>query len=186
MNRRYYKLHDMDPERPDRWYLKGPVAADGSEIDPRIFTYGEYVNLDATISIPVRVAGDRMDFTLADFGMPVLLAPIAEALSARAPDDIQLIPAKVSGVTDPYMIVNVLSVVKCVDEKRSHVSFWTEAHGLPHMVGQYMAIRDLHIDPTLVGDHQIFRVHGMKPVIIVSEAVRELLLFAKGAYFEPV
>lgn len=181
----YYQLLD-DMAFPRRWFLKAPVGPEDREIDPRLFTAGRRLDVAGPLRIPLRRPGEALDFTLADFDMPVLRADFADALAEAAGDDFQRIPVTVQGSDGRFDVLNVLPLVRCLDEERSGVSYWTEADGRPDKVGQYRMVADLRVRPEAVGPHRIFRVEGWKVALIVAEPVKRILEQARGAVFRPV
>lgn len=182
---RHFRLLD-DMSVPDRWFLNGPTDSRGQEVDPRTFTSGGYVEIVGGLTISLRQAGTPLDFTLADLGMPVVRREIGELLTRIAPTEVQMIPAKVETQSVSYAIVNVIPVVRCLDEEKSEVMVWGESDGRPDKVGQYRMVTDMKIAPDRVGATQIFRIDGWKIALIVSQRVRDALSGVKGAAFEEV
>jgi hypothetical protein len=63
------------------------------------------------------------------------------------------VPAQVEGRTEPYFILNVLHVIRCIDDARCEtVQYWTPEDGEPELVGKYMNVRGLKVDPARMGD----------------------------------
>ena len=172
----------------DRWFLRAPLDANSKEVDPRTFTSGVRSTSSGVLTIPVRQWGTPMDFTLADFSMPVVRKYVGDVLEQVAPGDLQRIPARVVSRPEDYEVLNVISVVNCLDEARSEVSRWTQEDGRPEKVGQYRMVTNLHVDPRRVGKAQVFRIDGWKVALIISEFVRDALIGRKitGAVFEEV
>jgi hypothetical protein len=181
----YYELFD-NMSLSGRWHLKGPVTLSGEEIDPRIFTAGKPVDLEGPLRIPLRRPGEPMDFTLADFGMPVLRTRFVEALAEVAPNEIQRFPAFVDGQFDSFEIVNVVQHVDCLDHQRTGVTYWTEEDGLPDLVGRLQTVVGLKVDLQRAEGHDIFRIEGWEIALVVSARIKEVLQHARGAVFEPV
>lgn len=183
---RFFRLHDKDQALAGRWFLKGPIGPDGQAVDPRLFTVGNHVDLTGPFRIPIRRPGAQADFTLADFEMPVLLAKYAASLECVAARDIQRFPTSIVGVDDEYDIINIVSVVDCLDEQASEITYWTKEAGSPDMVGKYLAVTRIKVDPRRTNGHHVFRLARWKTAIIVSEAARRSLADAEGALFEEV
>lgn len=181
----YYELFD-DMSLRGRWHLKGPVTASGREVDPRIFTEGKPVEVREPLHLPLRREGTRLDFTLADFGMPVLHSAFAKALAEVAPHEIQRFAASVEGTSEAFEIINVVTRVDCLDPERSSVSYWTEADGIPDLVGRLQTVVGLKVDPQRASGHHIFRLQGWEVALIVSEDVKDALQDARGAVFQAV
>lgn len=165
---RFYQLVD-DKQIPKRWYLEGPTAPDGTAVDARRFTVAERVTVGEPITVSIRRFGRKLDFTLADFGMPVVTAQLAEQINAVAGQDVQLLGAVIEGSAEPFAILNALGVVDCIDRNRSEIKYWTEADGLPSHVGRYFRILNLRVQAEKAAGHHVLRLKGWKPALIVSE-----------------
>lgn len=184
---RFYTILD-DIDYPNRWFLRAPVNQNGAEVDPRLFTEGTRVAVAEPLVIRVRSAGHPLDFTLADFDMPVVRRAIGEILSQVAPTDIQRIPLAVEGHEGDYEILNVVTRRQALDESRSVITRWTEQDGRPEKVGQYFLVNRLKVDPQRTEGAAIFRLAGWEIAIVVSDEVRRALLAqeATGVKFREV
>src|SRR5579885_258572 len=173
---RYYILTD-DKAVSGRWYLKGPQRPDGVTIDPRTFTSGIPVNGASfqNMSIPIRKAGRPLDFTLADFDMPVMRADLAEVLQRECAGEVQVIPVKVQGESTPYAVLNLTKRVECLDEHRSGITWWTASEGRPEKIGQYMIVARPRIDPARVVGNRVFRIRGWEVTMVVDGTIAALL-----------
>jgi hypothetical protein len=180
----FFRLRD-DITRADRWYLNGPVTLDGQELDPREFTYSRRVDV-ASVRIEVREPGEPLDFTLADFDMPVLLGRYTDELQELASGDFQRIRAQVDDRLEPFDILNVLPLVSCLDHENSELTYWTESDENPEMVGQVRMVVTLRIRSELVGNHHLFRIREWPVPIIISQQARAILQQAQGAVFTRV
>lgn len=183
MSTSYYRLVD-EKHIPNRWYLKGPLTTLGETIDPRAFTEARAVECAVPLTVPVRRRGIPLDFTLADFDMPVLRSSFAMRLRELEPEAIQLIPSTVAGEAGAFDILNVLSVVDALDEERSAITYWREEDGRPERVGQYRMVLNMTLDPSRIGAHHVFRIKGWEVALVVSATARERLIGATGAVFE--
>jgi len=182
--RRYYVLID-DKQVANRWFLKGPITSDGATVDPRIFFEGRRYDADLRMTLPLRRKGNPLDFTLADFDMPVLRTDYAKRLAELAPSEVQYIPVDVAEVGSGYSILNVLETVRCLDEEHSGVTYWKAAEGQPQRDGEYRMVLTPRVDPSRVGSRHIFRIAGWEIAMIVSEEAKALLQGASGVSFEP-
>ena len=102
--------------------------------------------------------------------------------------DLQLIPVEVEGQREPYFLLNITRVVKCIDDEASdEVRYVTPEHGLPDQLGEYRSVMGMRIDPSKVGDAQVFRTWGWV-AIVVSEAIKKALenVSATGTRFKEV
>jgi hypothetical protein len=77
---------------------------------------------------------------------------------------------------EPYFLVNVARLVKCIDDETSEeVLYWTPEDDRPDKLGQYRAVYGMRIDPSKVGDARVFRTWGYPRALLVSEDVKEAL-----------
>ncbi|MFL5352860.1 imm11 family protein [Archangium sp.] len=114
---------------------------------------------------------------------------VGDLLARMAPKDVQLFPAEVETQRERYFLVNVIRIVKCIDDQASEeVSYWTEKDGLPEKTGTYFSVAGMRIDPTQVGDAKVFRTWGWHIALIVSEELKEALerIRATGLKFKEV
>jgi hypothetical protein len=185
VNDRFFRLLD-DMSLRGRWFLKGPVNQQGERVDPRIFTTGNPVDITAPLVIPLRQPGIALDFTLADFGMPVVTRTLGLKLAAVAPSELQRLPATIEGVEGEYDVVNVLAALDCLDRARSQVRYWTESDGRPGKVGKPRMITSLGIDPSRALGRHIFRILDWEVALIVSESLASALDSVSGVRLEPV
>lgn len=175
MAKQYFKLFD-DLYIPGRWHLERPMDERGQEIQTWLFDQGEPVHVEGRIRIPINIPGKALDFSLLTSGpVPVVHARVAAVLAEMAPGDVQLIPVEVEGQAEPYFLLNITRVVKCIDDEASgQVRYVTPEHELPEQLGQYRFVLDMRIDPSKVGDAQVFRTWGWL-AMIVSEDIKSAL-----------
>lgn len=174
MARRFYRILD-DMALDGRWFLASPVDPKGRDIDPCRFTAGEPVADPGPLSIPLRAEGAPMDFTLADFDMPVATAALGARFAALAPGAVQRLPVAVEGTRDAYEILNVTRSVRCFDEVASDIQYVTEDAVRPERVGAYEMVVEAVIDPALAGDEGLFRVEGWTVMLVCDGEVRDAL-----------
>jgi hypothetical protein len=187
MSKGYYRLLD-DVYIPGRWHLNEPVDHRGQKFEIGLFRRGEPIHVERPLRIPLYVPGKALDFSLADAAIPVVHARLAAVFAELAPGDVQLIPVEVDGETEPYVLLNITRVVKCIDDETSdEVRYVTSEHGLPDQFGEYRSVIGMRIDPSKVGEAQVFRTWGWV-AIVVSEAIKEALerLGATGTEFTSV
>jgi uncharacterized protein DUF1629 len=175
MAKQYFDLFD-DLYIPGRWHLERPLDERGREIQTWLFDRGEPVHIEGRIRIPVNIPGEVLDFTLLTSGpVPVVHARAAAIFAEMAPGDVQLIPVEVEGQDEPHFLLNITRVVKCIDDEASdEVRYVTPEHELPEQLGEYRSVIGLRIDPSKVGDAQVFRTWGWL-AMIVSEDVKAAL-----------
>jgi hypothetical protein len=114
--------------------------------------------------------GKPMDFSVTHMGIPVVSERAANLLREVAPDDVQLISARIEGVTDPYWVVNIISFLDCIDHERSGV-VPVEGPG-----GGFITAPDYVVDPKRVGDSQLFRLKEDYVKIIMAEKLKSEIL----------
>lgn len=186
---KYYELED-NLYFEGRWHLCDLLDDTGTELDAREFRYGNRFNLgpplkcfkwneDTLIDIkpPLRLMWSRdgkpLDFTYTDSVMPVVTKKVAEILAKFAEKDIQRFPVKVDRMEEEHEIVNVTSLIDCIDTKKSDIEWWKEGNNVrPDLAGQPHSISNLTIDPSRVGDHHVFRLKGWTLSLIVSQKVK--------------
>ncbi|ATB28594.1 imm11 family protein [Melittangium boletus] len=173
MAKRYFDLFE-DVYVPGRWHLDEPVDQGGWKL---VFRRGEPVHVEGRLRIPLYVPGKALDFSfVAGTTIPVVHARVAAVLAELAPGDVELFPAEVEGESEPYFLLNITRVVKCIDDETSdEVRYVKPEHNQPEKLGQYRSVIGMRIDPSKVGDAQVFRTWGWKVAIIVSEAIKEAL-----------
>lgn len=184
---RYFRIVDQG-EFPGRWHLGAPSAMTGEPLDARVFTSATQFTGQAPVVVGVRSSGARLEFTLADFDMPVVSSSVAAQLQALASDELQLVPATIAGIDGDYFVLNVLGVAPCLDEEASRVSRWQASDQRLDKLGQYRSVAEVRVDATRAGNHKLFRIQGWKIALIASREVRHELLGAEvtGVRFEPV
>jgi hypothetical protein len=189
MAKRYFRLLD-DLHIPGRWELDDPVDQRGQALRTWLLARGESAHVEGRIRIPLYVPGRSLDFSLlAGAPIPVVRASVAAVFSELAPDDVQLIPVDVDGQTEPYVLLNITRVVKCIDDEASdEVRYWKLEDGQPEKLGQYRSVIGMRIDPSKVGNARVFRTWGWELAIVVSEAIKDALerMGATGTKFQEV
>jgi hypothetical protein len=189
MPRRFFQLTE-DVDVPGRWELDAPVDSTGQELGTWLFLGGEPVELEGPLQVAVVQPSKPLDFSLADGGsLPIVHSKVADILARMAPQDVQLLAVKVESRPEPYFLVNVTRIEKCIDDEASEeVVYWTPKDGLPEKIGTYFSVSGMRIDPTKVGDARVFRTWGWHIALIVSEDLKQALesLGATGMKFVEV
>ncbi|HYO69610.1 MAG TPA: DUF1629 domain-containing protein [Archangium sp.] len=176
MAKQYFDLSD-DVYIPGRWQLDQPVDGQGQEMWTWLFVRGEPTRVEGRIRIPIYVPGNALDFSLlAGVSIPVVHPRVAAVFAELASGDVQLIPVDVDSQTEPYVLLNITRVVKCIDDETSNeVHYWKPEDGEPEKVGRYRSVLGMRIAPSKVGDARVFRTWGWSPAIIVSEDIKAAL-----------
>lgn len=204
---KYYRIEDnFDLE--NRWYLDAFTDGKGIELDGREFTYGRSIDTGPPLKMgtwkderiietqsPLRLSlyrkrtGAPLDFTFTGENVPVVTSRVANILTTHAKADIQRIPVHVEGQKESYEIINVTSLIDCIDTQRSEIRWFEKDNDIrPDLAGEPEWVRKLVIDPHRVGQHHMLRLKGWELPIIVSEPVKEMLENAKvsGIWFTKV
>jgi hypothetical protein len=184
---RYFRLMD-DVNVPGGWILGTPTDDRTGQPLSGVFLAGHPLRVSGPVRVPFLQPGSALDFSLADTA-PIVHTKVASVLAELAPADVQLIPANVETQPEPYCLLNVLRIVKCIDDAAcEEVNYWTPEDGVPEKTGRYFSVYGLRIAPTQVGGARIFRPWGWEIALIVSESIKEAMqrLGVTGARFEEV
>lgn len=173
---RYFRLRD-NMTIPGRWVLGAPLDEQGRELDPWQFEKGRALELELIPRFPLLVQGQPLEFSGAAFGIFVVhgrFVRLCERMGLQ--HDVQFIPTRVEGQSEPYFILNPLRIARCIDEARcEEVEHWRPEHGEPERVGEYRAIHGLKVDPARAAGAHIFRPWGWTVALIVSEELKKAL-----------
>lgn len=168
----YFELVD-DVEASGRWFLKSPRDKDGAPVDARMFTVARPMIVQGPLAISLRREGARLDWTFADFDMPVASASATRVLQQLAPQHVEIHPACVEKQDEEFAVINVLACRKCVDESESEFLKWTPTDNRPDKCGDYRQMTRLRIRAAAAEDADIFRVDGWRIALIVSERIKK-------------
>ena len=72
-------------------------------------------------------------------------------------------------------ILNVVNLVKCLNEDQSSFTKWTEEDGRPDRIGDYRMVTKLRIDPKAAAGNRLFRVRGWEIALIVNDRVKDCI-----------
>jgi len=189
---RFFELRD-DVYIKDRWHLVNPTDPTGANVCDA-FHQGTSVRVAAPVRLRHSDAADRgnpIDYTvISGDRVPVVHPRVAEILKTLAPNDIEFVPARVDGFSEPYFIVNVLTTRHCIDEAASRqVDKLTEEdrETFPERVGEYFLVMGLKLDPSRVEGAKVFWTWGWG-ALIVSEEIKNAFEAARvtGAKFVEV
>ncbi|MFY0568556.1 imm11 family protein [Archangium lansingense] len=170
----YFDLWD-DLYVPGRWHLSAPdVDEHGREIDPWQFKDGEVIKLESAPLLHMVRPGRALDFSLTGLTVPLVndrVVSLFERLGLE--QEVQFIPTRVEGFSEPYFLLNALRVIRCIDDARcEEVLYWLPEDNRPDKLGQYRNVRSLRVDPQKVGNSNIFRPWGWTVALIVSERIK--------------
>ncbi|MGA2233265.1 MAG: hypothetical protein ABSH22_20370 [Tepidisphaeraceae bacterium] len=147
MDAPFYEFLRLDS--PDKWRLeiqRDRRGADGGDNRWKDFTWARRVDVAPPLQISVLKTGAKRDVTFdIATSAPVLSARAAQILRSLGDEDIELISARVEGEADEYFVMNVLSLVKCLDEEKTQlVEKWTTDSYRPDRTGEYKAKKRGH------------------------------------------
>ncbi|HYO55121.1 imm11 family protein [Archangium sp.] len=178
---RYFDLSD-DMRVPGRWVLSQLDVDDrGQQMDPWQFDQGKALHLEGVQLIGVCHPGIALDFSLTELATPVVSSRVVSVFERLALlDEVQFIPARVEGQSQPYFILNTLRILRCIDDARcEEVRYWRPEDERPDKLGKYQNVVGLKVDPARVGSANIFRTWGWTVALIVSERIK-LAMEAEG------
>jgi hypothetical protein len=172
----YFEL-EQDLYVPGRWYPDDPVDEWGEEVDPWMFRAGQPVVLTSGLKVPLHRPGNPVDFSATAMGVaPIVHSKVASVFAELAPSDVQLFPVQLNGQPEPYFLVNITRLVKCIDDSAcKRVLYWTPEDGRPEKTGTYRNVVGLRIDKSKVGGAKVFRTWGWSIALIVSDDLKEAL-----------
>jgi uncharacterized protein DUF1629 len=176
-SKRYFELWD-NLYIPGRWHVSTPdVDENGQEINPWQFKRGEVIKLEAAPLLHMDPPGNPLDFTLTGLTIPLVNGRVVSLFERLGFDrEVQFIPTRVEGFSEPYFLLNALRVIRCIDDARcEEVLHWLPEDNRPDKVGQYRDIGGLKVDPEKIGDADVFRPWGWTVILIVSERVKQAL-----------
>lgn len=174
---RFFVLKD-DLYIPGRWHVSAPdVDETGKEINPWQFKDGVVIHLDAPPLLHLVRPGNPLEFTQTGLTIPLVNGRVVALFERLGLDrDVQFIPTRVEGFTEPYFLLNALRIIRCIDDARcEEVLHWLPEDNRPDKVGQYRDIDGLKVDPEKIGDADVFRPWGWTVILIVSERVKQAL-----------
>ncbi|HLM44402.1 MAG TPA: DUF1629 domain-containing protein [Myxococcaceae bacterium] len=174
--KRYFRLNE-DMSSPERWVLHDTLDAQGKKVGTRLYLNETPLHFDGRLRVPILHPGSPLDFSLADAGdFPVVTEKVASTLAELAPGEVQLYPAGVDSRPEPYFLVNVARMVKCIDEATSEeVRYGEPEDNCPDRIGYYRSVYGMRIDPSKVGDAKVFRAWGYPAALIVAEDMKDAL-----------
>jgi hypothetical protein len=179
----YFRVVD-DFTISGRWLLQGLVDASGAPRDPRNFVYGQRVQEEYGLHIPSIVEGQPLEFTLADFDMPVVSSALGAVIADVASEHIQRLPITIEGVGSGYEILNVTTIVDALDRDHSRLTYWGESDKRPDKIGKPRMIVEIAIDPNRAFSTPIFRLRDWTIALIVSGVLARKLRSKSGIRLE--
>jgi hypothetical protein len=174
---RYFELWD-DMRFPGRWVLHQKDVDDhGRRVDPWQFKKGTTLHLEGRPVLGIAHPGVPLDFSLTEIATPVVTGRVVSLFEHLGLEQaVQFIPAQVEGQAGSYFILNVLQLIRCIDDARcEEVLYWKPEDGEPDRIGTYRNVSGLKVDPARTGDASIFRPWGWTGAIIVTERIKRAM-----------
>lgn len=179
----YFRLAETmyTPDGSEGWTLQGPFDEQGARLaNPWQYSDGRLLDVSNTTTPPTfqiaQPAGSPLEFNISGLGVPVVPERVVRIFERLGTKDVQFLPARIASVPEPWFILNVTRVVRCIDDARcSEVLYWKPEDGRPKKVGTYRAVYDMRIDPTKTEGARIFRTWGWLVVIVVAQDIKEAL-----------
>lgn len=125
------------------------------------------------------------DFPFVGFLIPIYSPRLRALIEHLGIDQIQYLPLRLIGKQSRreitgYCIANYLSVIDCLDRKRSiyrvltkdNLMFWEKR---PWMLGTFDNVLKVVLDTTKIGDTRLFRLWGYEGMVIVREDIKEVI-----------
>jgi hypothetical protein len=188
---KYFRILDNLDRPSNRWFLSSLNVVD----DGRVSVW-KFVTASATppvvdttlLTIGLRSRGTPIDFTFADFEVPI----INEQVATLIPDeDAQLLPVQIAGhkANHHYFVAFLMKEVDCLDANNSIYELWDSDDAVrPDLAGEIKSIDKLIIDSTKVTDATIFRLYKSDNIVIANEIFKRHFENAglTGLTFKPV
>ncbi|HYO68384.1 MAG TPA: DUF1629 domain-containing protein [Archangium sp.] len=178
----YFRLTQnvYTPDGTDGWVFQGPFDEHGAKLAPWRYTDGKHLDVTGITESPTfriaQPAGSPLDFNISGLGIPVVPERVVRIFERLGTQEVQFLPAKIASRPEPWFILNVTRVVRCIDDARcSEVMYWKAEDGQPKKVGTYRAVYDMRINPTKVEGARIFRTWGWLVAIVISQEIKEAL-----------
>ncbi|MCH7727851.1 MAG: hypothetical protein IH991_15435 [Planctomycetes bacterium] len=168
---KYFKLAMTNDER---WTLAiDRVFASGESVDIWAYSLGKVANANCSVPFHQDVEGESVDFNPTAFGSIVVSTKMANVLAEFASSDIQRIPAQVQGVQGDWEVLNVLSVVDCIDHELSKIQYFPDDH--PEKPEKPRGIMKLVLDSGKASGRHVFKLKDWLVATVVSEDVKVAL-----------
>lgn len=169
---KYFTLKD-DVDLFKRWFIGGIVF-------PEKFSHWEFLNCKEieidSVSFNLRKRGESLDFTFADFDVPIVSLSLKAILEEKNAS-VQFIPTKIGEAFEQFYCLNILNEEDCVDRENSVYEIWEKDNKIrPDKAGQFRSIYKLKISEAFVSKHEIFRIKGFRNQIIASEKFKEMFM----------
>jgi hypothetical protein len=158
------------------WHVKTPKMPNGSDISPWGFVTCRPFELGEKLMAEIGVDGKRTKVVFSTFGIVYVEQRIGRQIHRLAGKSVQLLPIEIQSVPEPFLVMNVLDEVACLDESRSKFAKWEPGNAeRPDKAGEYRSVYELFVDPRLAAGHDVFRIKGWRVALIVSEKIKDII-----------
>ena len=163
MESKYYRIN-QDDGIGGCWWLSSPY----SEGDDSVWRYVRGLPTgDKQTLLDVEEAGFPLDFTLAQFGAPVLSKKARDVLADILSADVEFVPAKIRGVEGEFWVANACRTIECISEQNSVIQY---------KFGRKPVVIEMAIHEDAVDGCHMFRVKGWPVPLVVSSVIRQAFL----------
>ena len=170
----YFRL-TLEVRIKGAWYLSTILDQEHEEILGSHFNQGKRFDKMTELTVIPNVVGKPVDFRETSFGVPIVSSTFANVVESLDPEAIQRIPVTVAPSTFGYEILNILTMLECIDHEHTLIEYYTEKDHVPEVVGRIKSIQHLTIRPDIVEGHHIFRLTERWTIIVVSEVLKKAL-----------
>ena len=172
----YYELLS-DMRLRGRWVLADPIDEHGQEVDPWQFGDGCFLPPQGKLVLRQAHPGGALDFSFTTLAIPVVhgrVVSLCERLGMQ--EQVQFLPVEMEGQSELFFILNVLRVIRCIDDARcEEVQYRRAEDGDSERVGQYEVVAGMRIDPSKVGDSHLLRPWGWTVALVISERLKHAM-----------
>ncbi|SEK38455.1 hypothetical protein SAMN05444354_101436 [Stigmatella aurantiaca] len=174
MERNFYWVEMGDVPQ---WLIDTPTRDSGEAFDePWMFADGRVLSDPSHLKAQISHPGTKRAFVFSVIEKaPIVSEAVANVFRTMAPTDVQIFPVSIEGEPERHFVVNVTTVLDCIDEARcQEVQHYPEG-SFPEYEGEYRWIYGLRITPSKTEGAHVFRLMKFKTAFIVSEDIKNAL-----------
>lgn len=169
MNKEYYKVVFNLSQEPHSLTFGFPQNI--SDFDLKNINFGRSTVIPEPVvfSIDLTDGEKELDVNLATCGVIIVSQKFKDLFIT---EPLVFYPIRVEGFTlrNSYYILEILDFCDCINEKESHISYWTEENAFfnKSLIGSYKNLSDIHLSYDKIKSN-IFRIKKYPTMIIVSQ-----------------
>lgn len=174
----------IDSGLADQWILTDLRTRRGEPVDSLLtFERGRTYRGSSDLVYPEPAGGKPAGWMWAEIMTPVVTTAVAELLWSVAPRDFQRVPVRIGARTDAFEIVNITSVVDCIDLSRAKVREATSY--APGEQRRFITVEPLALDERRLAGANLFRVMHYLPCIGATSLIHDAMIKAgvRGVHF---